>query len=223
MQAQYFFMTSLPSLPPLGEAPPVGLGHLHERASDMGGVREVVDGVLLEHDLMQRQAVLSGEREEVEPVVLTREQVLGEAPLPEYLRGHEQIARAVGDDAMWEAYFRHLAAEAGRAGCPFLRLWVGFEVALRNALVVARAKALEMTADQYIVAAELGDDQADVGQIVAQWSAAENPLVAQRTLDQGRWDWLAGHGGWFSFRIDETAAYARGLVLLHRWHDMKTE
>lgn len=220
-QVQYFLMTSLPPLPPLGESPPVGLGELYERVEG-DDVKSVVGAVLLEHDLMQRQGVLSGELEQASPAVLTTDQVLGQAPLPAPLSVDEQgAARSIGDDATWEAYFRHVADTAGRVGCPFLRQWVGFEVALRNALVIARAKALDLTPEEYLVAEELADDSADVAPIVGQWSAAEDLLAAQRALDQGRWNWLNDHGGWFSFRIDEVAAYARGLVLLHRWQNLK--
>lgn len=221
MQAQYFFMTSLPGLPALGEAPPVSLRELMERSRDLSEVRRVVGTVLLEHDLMLRQAVLSGERKDVEPVVLTVAQARGEEPLPDFLAGEATRPRPIGEDATWEAYFRHAAQQADGQGCPFLRQWASFEVTLRNALVEARAKTLELVSDEYLVAPELSGDEADVAAIVSRWSTAANPLDGQRVLDQGRWDWLARQGGWFTFRVDETAAYARGLVLLHRWREAK--
>ncbi len=220
MESYYFFLTSLPSLPSLGEAPPISLEEFYARACDEPAVGLAVATVLLEGDLLARQSVLSEESDSVEAVVLSAAQVAGEEPLPVFLQTDDQQGTArtmVGDDATWEAYFRHAASVGKRIGCEFLRRWVGFEVALRNALVVARAKVLELTADDYLVAGELADGSADVAGIVTQWAGAPDPLAAMRVLDQGRWAWLEAYGEWFSFRIDEAGAYARALVLLHRW------
>lgn len=222
----YYLMTSLPALPRLGEPPPVTLADLRDRAGDEPGAGAAVAAVLLEHDLLQRQGVLAGEIEQPDPVVLSHAQARGEEPLPEAFQGaqgDEARGRTVGDDAVWEAYFRFVAAEGRRLGVEFLERWVGFEVALRNALVQARAKALELPADDYVVAAELAEPDPLVAAIVAAWSAAGNPLAAQKALDQGRWDWLEEHGQRFSFRAGEAAAYARGLVLLHRWNDLAAQ
>jgi len=224
MRTQYYFLTSLPSVPALGEAPPIGLAEFYERAGDLPEVERVVAAVMLEHDLLGRQSVLSGEREQADPVILTVAQGRGEEPLPEYLQGEQvETTRMIGDDATWEAYFRHVADVAQRTGCEFLRQWVGFEISLRNALVAARAKALDLMAEEYYVAADLADAGVDTETIVAAWSAAADPLSAMKALDRGRWEWLASHGGWFSFRIDEAAAYARALVLLHRWQELTGE
>jgi hypothetical protein len=222
-KAQYFFLTSLPSLPALGEKPPIRLEAFAERAEGLPGVPEAVAAVMLEHDLMQRASVLAGERDEADPVVLTPGQGRGEEPLPPYLQAEGETARPIGDDATWEMYYRHVAEVGGKIGSVFLREWAGFEVTLRNELVAARAKVLDLAPDEYFVAAELTGSDTETARIVAQWSSSADPFEAQRVLDQGRWDWLAGHAGWFSFRVDEAAAYARGLVLLHRWQSLKQD
>jgi len=224
MRTQYYFMTSLPVAPPLGENPPIGLAEFYDKASDLPEVCEVVAAILLEHDLLGRQSVLTGERDHTHPIILTVAQGRGEEPLPEYLRAEPtETARAIGDDPTWEAYFRHVDSVAARTGCEFLHRWAGFEVALRNALVAARAKVLDLAPEEYYVAVELAAPEADTEQIVAAWSAATDPLSAAKALDRGRWDWLQSHGKWFSFRIDEVAAYARALVLLHRWCELTGE
>lgn len=216
----YYFATSLPSLPPLGERPPLTRAELRERAAGQEGLAAVVDAVLLQDDLLQRQSYLAGEIEAVAPAVLTEEQARGEAPLPEPLQAGEgeSAGAAVGDDSVWGAYYRYVVDVAAASGCDFLRIWVGFEVALRNALVALRAKTLRLNAEDYRVAPELGDDAvADLRSLTDRWQQADNLLEAQRALDQGRMEWLAESGGWFGFAADEAAAYAAGLQIVARW------
>jgi hypothetical protein len=212
----YFLMTSLPTLAPLGEAPPVSLERFRGWADEEPGLAEPVEAVLLEHDLLLRQSALTGESEEVSPLVLTAAQAAGEAPLPAPLRVESDQPGRV-EDAVWAAYFRYVDSVGRDHGVEFLIEWTGFEVALRNALVAARAKVLELNADEYIVAPELADPTAEVEATVAQWAGADDPLAAQRALDQGRWEWLDYRSRPFSFGADEPCAYARALVLLDRW------
>lgn len=216
----YFLMTSLPTLGGLGEAPPISLAAFRSVAAEEGALAEVVDAVLLEHDLLLRQSALAGACDEIDPVVLSAEQASGEAALPEELQAEAEQGQAVGDDPVWAAYFAYVAELGRRSGVRFLNDWVGYEVALRNALVAARAKLLQLNPDEYIVAGDLGEITAEVEATVAQWASADDPLAAQRALDQGRWDWLQRHGRPFSFAGDEAAAYARALVLLDRWHQV---
>ncbi len=223
-QRYYYFLTSLPPLPELGEPAPIGLADLAERARHEEGLGPVLDAVLLEHDLLARQGALAGQEELPEPVVLQADQLRGEAPLPEALQPPEtQSERAIAADAVWERWFRHVQEVADSHDSEFLREWVGFEVALRNALVAARAKVLEVVPEDYFVAPELANASAPVERIVADWAAAGDPLQAQRALDEGRWAWLTEHSAWYSFSIDEAAAYARRLLLVERWHRLTQE
>jgi hypothetical protein len=217
----FYLMSSLPSLPELGEAPPIGLAELRERASDFPAASEVVDAVLLEQDLLERQSILAGETRSYSGAVLSDAQVHGDEPLPECLQAEQEPNRPVGDDQTWERYFRHVNAVGRRRGSAFLHGLVGFEVSLRNALVIARARVLELDAEAYLVATELSDAALDITSVVARWSSAENPLAALKALDRARWEWLQENGRYYSFHVDELAAYARALVLLHRWQAMQ--
>jgi hypothetical protein len=42
-------------------------------------------------------------------------------------------------------------------------------------------------------------------------------------LDQRRWRWIDENSRYFSFALDELAAYARKLVLIARWHALSRE
>ncbi len=216
----YFLVTSLPALPDPGGEPPMSVGKLLEYVGDSPDARALVEAVALGDDLLQRQAYLAGEIEDAEPAVLTEAQATDEEPLPERLVGDGDRREAAGQlpaDAVWEAYYRHLADLAERLDSDFLRAWTGYEVALRNALVEARAKRLEIDATDYFVATDLTAADENFQPLLNEWSSARNPLEALRALDRGRWNWLDRHDAWFSFTDDELAAYAVRLVLLERW------
>ncbi len=194
------------------------LRELRERVGGEPAAAEQVEAVLLEQDLTLREAALTGELERPEPVVLTAGQVQGREPLPEFLGVEPEARRRVPADVVWEAYFRYVRRTADAAGGEFLREWAGYEVALRNALVQARARGLGLDPDEYVLCPELAETDVSVEQTIAAWSSAPDPLAGLRALDEGRWRWVSEHARYFGFAADELAAYARRLVLLSRWH-----
>ncbi len=219
----YYLVTSLPALPELGEPAPMDPGQLLRHVETVPAARELVATVLLQDDLLQREALAAGEIETPEPSVLSAEQLRGEAPLPDWLSepvraGEADSARRLTVDAAWASYFRHAMAVARRRRCAFLREWVRREVSLRNALARRRAAALGLEPSDYLVAEDIaaGEDP-DLESILNEWSAAADPLGAQRTLDRARWAWLESHDAWFTFHDDELAAYAAKLMLIVRW------
>ncbi len=219
---RYYLLASLPHLGDLGDMPPLTTSELLDRVAESYGGGELIEALLLSDDLTQREALLAGETDEISPVVLSEAQIQGEAPLPNYLVSQEsQAPFRVAADAVWAAYFTHAADVAKRRGSEFLAAWIGYEAALRNALVEARARTLKLDAEQYLVAAELSDRDADLTSMLSEWSAASDPLAGMRAVDRARWNWLTEHDGWFSFGDDELAAYAAMLMLLERWHRLE--
>ena len=93
----------------------------------------------------------------------------------------------------------------------------GLEVALRNALAVARAGRLGLKESDYLVATDLAATDEDFSTLLSAWTAAPTPLAGLRVLIEARWAWLAEHDAWFTFSDDELAAYAAKLMLLHQW------
>jgi hypothetical protein len=214
----YFLLASLPSLGDIGSQPPLSGAELLEQVRDAGGPLDIVEAIFLGGDLVLREAFLGGEVKELDGlVVLSPEQGRNEAPLPDELCVPAGSTRRVPVDDLWERYFEHVAAVARRTGCSFLGAWVGFEVALRNALAAGRAKALELDPADYLVAVDRANPDEDVNAVVAEWSAAPTPLAGLRALDAARWSWLRTHDGWFTFRDDEVAAYAAKTMVLDRW------
>ncbi|KKL67372.1 hypothetical protein LCGC14_2135650, partial [marine sediment metagenome] len=174
-----------------------------------------------DYDLLLREALATEELAEVSPAVLTAEQVRGDVPLPEFLTAEPAGRLRIPGDAVWEAHYRHAYRLGG--ACEFLREWVGFEVALRNAVATARAETLELDPAGYLLGEDLADEDAPVQGTVAAWAEAPDPLAALRVLDEGRWTWVDQRSRYFSFAIDELAAYARKLILLTRWHVLSRE
>lgn len=214
----YYLVAALPAMGELGSPPPWTTGDLMEHVRDTGAA-ELVAALLVGQDLLQREALREGEIGETRTAVLTGEQVAGSSPLPSYL-GLEEADETVrhAGDAVWSAWFRYAAEAAQRRGSRLLQLWVGHEVALRNALVKARAEALGLEPEDYLVAVDLADADEDLAGVLAEWAAAADPLAGQRVLDRARWGWLEEHEAWFGFGVDELLVYAARLTLLDRWH-----
>ncbi len=214
----YYLITALPELGELGSVPPMSPQQLLEHVGE-GRSAAVIEVLLMGDDLLLREAILTGQIEEAKPVVLTGRQMRNEEPLPEYLIREQSDPgqRKIAVDAIWEAYFHHASTVATRTGNALLRAWVRYEVALRNALAIRRAKMLELDEADYLVASDLEGEDEDFTATLNEWSLAINPLAGLQVLDRARWGWLCKHERSFSFADDELAAYAAKLILVHRW------
>jgi hypothetical protein len=216
----FYTITALDSLGPLGSAPPLTPAELLQAVGSDSRAGRIVEAILLSDDLLQREAVLSGESDQPEPSVLTVAQLRDEQPLPDELAEPSagRSAPRIATDGVWSAYFHHAAEVARQTGSTFLAEWVEYEVSLRNALATARARALDLEPGDYLVASDLAYPPQGFSSTLSEWSSAPDPMTGQRALDRARWQWLQSHDAWFTFSDDELAAYAAKLLLLHRWH-----
>lgn len=215
--ANYYLLTSLPTLARPGVAPPVSPGELRTRVADSDAA-PLVDVVLLSDDLRQRQAVLAGEPLHAEGAVLTPDQLAGKAPLPGPLDVEAtDTPGRLPADLVWEAYWHHAMAVARRRRSRFLGAWARLEVALRNGVAAARADALGAPAERHLVAPDLAANEAMVARAVAAWSDAADPLKGWRSLVYARWSWAVKEEPRFSFDKDEVTAYAVKILLLRDW------
>ena len=227
MLDRYYYLASLPALGDLGTEPAMGFAELLEHVADDRRRYELLGGLFLLDDLLQRETYLAGESEEVDPAVFSVQQARDESPLPEYLapgaEAESGLSAGVAADRLWGVYFHYVAGLARRLKSRFLAAWVGYEVALRNALASARAQRLGLTDADYVVAAELASAGEDFAWLVSEWCSAATPLAGQQTLLRARWAWLAAHDAWFTFSDDELAAYAARLMLLQQWQRITAE
>jgi hypothetical protein len=218
-----YLLSVLPALEPMGSIPQVSKREFLEQVADAKGPVRTVEIILLSDDLTQYQALLTEEitNDQTDSAILALDKAENEAVLPDFLLPEESTEQEQGGrssvDALWSRYFHHAASVAKRARSSFLKAWIGCEVGLRNALVVARSHTLELDPTTYLVAPELADKDMDYSHVVSAWSAAANPLAATEVLDKWRWDWLDERGRWYSFSACEIEVYAAKLALLHHW------
>ena len=221
----YYLLAALPGLGELGSAAPLTATELLGQVGDAAGARSLLEALFLSDDLLQHQGFGAGELEELDLVVLTSEQGEDAEPLPDYIvLGNEQDSRQqVMLDHVWQGYYGYVAELAKAHHSSFLAAWVGYEVALRNGIAEARAKALGLDATEYLVRPDLADPYESFGSLLNEWASTSNPLAGMRVLDEARWDWLSRHDGWFTFKDDELAAYGAKLMLLRRWQRLSAE
>ena len=220
----FYLLTLLPDLHAFGSEPPLGKQPLLSLVAESEGPTEIVETLLLSDDLIQREAVLKGEIEpdKADTAVLSLSGVENDGSLPVFLFPETEAQQEIPEktsatDRIWERFFHHATRVARSENSRFLAAWVGYEVGLRNALVTARAEALDLDPAQYRVAPELGDPEISYDEALDAWSAGSNPLVALEGLDRARWNRLSEQEPWYSFSDDEVASYTAKLLLLHRW------
>jgi hypothetical protein len=225
VKQNYYLLAALPGLAELGAATPLTPTELLRQVGPAAGARPLLEAVFLSDDLLQHQAFLAGEREELELTVLTPDQGKNEQPLPEYLMiPDEQDSRQqVMLDHVWQGYYDYAAALACEHHSTFLAAWVGYEVALRNAVADTRAKALHLDPTDYLVRPDLADLYEDFRPVLNEWTTAADPLAGLRVLDTARWLWLNAHDRWFTFTDDELIAYGAKLMMLRRWQRLTNE
>ncbi len=218
----YYLLSALPALGEPSSIPPITRQEVFQMASASSTIAKLLEVLFLGEDLLQRQAFLAGQISELDPVILTLPQARGDGPLPDFLSaGSAETARRIPEDQIWAGYYRWAAQQAKKNRSSFLARWLAYELALRNALVLARAKALDLEPSDYLVAEELADSDLDFTALLSEWGQARNPLQGERILDDHRWKWLKDHESWFRFNNDELLAYAAQLMILVRWHRLQ--
>ncbi len=228
MQRYDYLLSALPGLEPLGAVPPMTKQEFMEKVRESRGPSQSIEMIMLSDDLMQAEALDAGEveQDQLDLVVLSVASADESVALPAALcteTGDSQENARQAVDQLWQRYFVHAGKTAKKCHSRFLKAWVGYEVALRNALVTARAQALDLDPTHYWVATDWADTDLDFSGTLTAWSAAAHPLAGLEVLDKARWDWLEEQGQWFSFAADELEAYAAKLMLLHRWRRLTAE
>ncbi len=218
MQRFEYEITALPALPAIGDAPFMSPRELRDLLGHTAKVRRVVDVILLAHDLDLFISIHQGQQIEETPFVLTPGQLSKEAPLPSFLTEGVPAARELSFDDLWQRYFRHVASLGLVAKAHILPAWAGFEVTLRNALAERRSRLAGHSFPPPLVAEELCDHLGSMSKQTDAWAAATDPLSAQQALTSIRKTWIEQHRRWYSFALDEIAAYALEWLIVYQAH-----
>ena len=119
----YHLLCALPSLRDLQSTPPFKKQGFLAMVRECRGPEAAVCVLLLEDDLIQREAVLCNEMDmkETDMAVLSPSQVTGDQPLPAFLlptgpEDQEMSPHTLEVDLIWRRYFFHAAERAQRLG-----------------------------------------------------------------------------------------------------------
>lgn len=96
---------------------------------------------------------------------------------------------------------------------PFLKSFLRFESGVRNALVVARAKANKWDPEAWL---RSGIEVVEVSQVVQAVLGAPDPLQAELTLEHERWNVIEQLSALSSFELDSILAYKIKLLIAIR-------
>jgi hypothetical protein len=227
MKRHFYILCFLPGIKTFHDPPPVSRQELLSVVKESGGPTPIVQLLFLNDDLIQREAVLAGEiiPDEIDPAVLSHEQVTAKKALPEFLvsgqeKKNETPDNLIAADQIRHNYYHHVSKIAKINRSQFLKGWIEFEVGIRNALANVRAKALKLDPRPYLVAPELENSELSFETILADWNKASNPLEATKVLDRARWDRITELEQWYSFGSDEIFAYTAKLIILQRWRQI---
>ncbi len=214
----YYEIASLPSIPELGAEPPIRPARFIEHLSPDPAAYKMVKAIFLANDLLLRESIISGQPKDITPIILSKNAIIGEEPLPDYLiPTEEDRSYIIEADRIWDRYFRYVKQLSQEVRSDFLLSWVKFEVTLRNALAYNRAQKLNIEPEPYLVATDLVDEDLDLTNAISEWSNAQTPLEAQKTIIKTKWNWVNENDHWFTFKIDELGVYGVKLSLLDYW------
>ena len=96
-----------------------------------------------------------------------------------------------------------------------MELYRDWEIALRNALARLRAVRLGHDPEEYLVATERYDSDAEAAARAA-FNAAD-PLEKEKALDRARWDFLDGLEWKHAFDFSGLCIYRCKLLILEKW------
>ncbi|QEN07715.1 DUF2764 family protein [Oceanispirochaeta crateris] len=88
-----------------------------------------------------------------------------------------------------------------------------WEISLRNELVALRSSALGLEADEYT---RKGDRFADTASLAAAAFKEESPLIAENTLNKGRWEYIESLKVGHFFDLEFLVLYSLQLQIIER-------
>lgn len=221
-------LTTLPALGEPGSRPPLDLEEFLNIISVNERAVRIAKVIFVAEDILRREAA-SQNGEAQAPMVLTPEEFsAGSLSLPEPVRKRisieeEWFGEADIEEEDFVKFLNYAFITAEEEQSTFVRELIGFEVALRNALVRYRAKKLDKDPGGHELAREMEARDVDLYYLFTRIEELENPGDQTFLVEQIRWDWVLNNDCWFTFSDDEVAAYGIKLFLLQRWYRMEQD
>ncbi len=210
----YYFLSSLPPLPPLGRTPPITMQEVLERMR-----REANEKVRFLAEALDSEAKLiqTAHMRLLNPTPGDTVGALSIDPkAPPLIVGLlVEDPDEVGEDKwltrLWSAHLDFLEGVGKTVNSPLLCLWAGWERSL--CLQLARVRRASVSVPQNPGPRVIDWDHTP---LVEQWRTASDPMAGEWILDQARMDFIHTHTPHYSFTVDELAAYWLKLGVLTR-------
>ncbi|TFG35297.1 MAG: DUF2764 family protein [Nitrospirales bacterium] len=188
----YFLARCFPPVPlSLGEKVPVSFSEICGLVlrNIEPGDEPLVRCSLMAVDTANTEYFLQGQDVFLPGGYLTREEIEGKRNLPSFLRAFfenrdRKVRRGYVYDDLWESYYGYAYSLAGELNCRFLMDYLSWEIGLRNSLVGLRARERAEEAEDYRILVQAGGH--DFSSIISQLKTQQNPLSAERFLDEER-------------------------------------
>jgi hypothetical protein len=223
MSNYYFLLCLLPPLPPsLGEkmqlsfAEVSGIVRRHVEPEDEPLLLALLMGV----DAANWEQADQGRRLFRTGGLLSREQMAGRENLPDFIRRFQEekergIARTYPYDRLWELYYLSAHAAAEPSPNRFLAEYLSWEIGLRASLAAVRTRDAGVNPEERAI---LGAFQyGDFSALVSQLRSQNNPLQAERLVDEERLRQIYRFEGSSPFSADALLAYVSRAMLYSRW------
>lgn len=217
----YYLLSLLPSLPPLGEIPPIDAAEIlriieQERVNE---ARLLAEAFHFESQLMQAATLkLLGYATSDTPGFYSFSSDSSPVLIELFLKNPRETGEDVWVTELWTEHLDFMESVGKSIGSSLLCRWAGFEKSLRRQLKTARIPD-ELGSEADLPASELWDHR----DLIVEWRSAPDPLIGEKVLDQARMEFIDTESRRYSFSIDELAAYFLKLSLLTRHAKMSRE
>ncbi|NLF25858.1 MAG: hypothetical protein GX589_09420 [Deltaproteobacteria bacterium] len=212
----YYLLPSLPVIDGPTAVMPLSFADFFSQISENAFATSIVKILVLQDDLQKLPGVVTQEQSSHNFILLRDDQIEGLSFWKDFFAEPSPPNVEIQDgEGLLTAYFEAAASLARRTRCTFLKAWIGFEVALRNALGQARATALGHPEAFHEGLPHLQGHH-DFKPLMAEWLKAPTPLAGVELIELSRWRWLMKHDDWYKFSDQELIAYGAKLLALYR-------
>ncbi len=224
---KYFFLASvLPAMPfSLGDKIPLSFSEISQLVQRNIEPEDapLLNALLMKTDVANIESAYNKRDIFTEGGTITREDIESKRNLPLFVKvffdeKDRGLRRPYIFDALWERYYEYAYSLAQEKGCQFMTDYISWDISLRNQLVALKTKEGSKEAEDYFIMPHLGGY--DLSAVIAQLKNQNNPLLAERLLDEERLKHLFHCEGGDPFTVDSILAILERVRVFDRWAKM---